>query len=423
VTFPNDPYLIPFMALERPGLSSDKNAPTSVTADVLTNARMIATADERSLALQRIANGAILSNQLALAHQTLEEATAAASDVTIPLVRDQRLIALVTTLTALTEAFLREGRESLNAPMPPEGAATRPEALPKRPDGKVLIRSAQLEWKRAVYLAGIIGNPTYRNEMLYRVAESEASGSATIANEYVKPLETDLPARDQPRSSAGRADADAPPTGDARSRQVAADNATFQNTADSILLDSFEVAKKIDRLIWKYRAMVRIALLAADSEQYSRGVELAGQIENGEARAEAMLLLAESQSRHNRNEGATTAYEQAAQAVATVQQDGLRGVLAGFVVDSLIATGRYEDARRCIVLYPEQSQQLVALGAVAEAQGRRGSGESARQWIASEIPAEFRPTLYRHVTTGVLWAIEQNRSKDFLRPDVAPGIP
>ena len=46
----------------------------------------------------------------------------------------------------------------------------------------VLIRMARLEWKRGVYLASIIGNPTYRNEMLYKVAESEASGSATIAN-------------------------------------------------------------------------------------------------------------------------------------------------------------------------------------------------------------------------------------------------
>ena len=66
-------------------------------------------------------------------------------------------------------------------------------------------------------------------------------------------------------------------------------------------------AKKIDRLIWKYRAMVRIAFLAADSQQYSRGVELARGIENGESRAEAMLILAESQCRPgvNQNEAAT----------------------------------------------------------------------------------------------------------------------
>ena len=87
--------------------------PTRVTTDLLKNARLIATPEERSLALQRIANGAIASNQLTLAHQTLEEAITATSEVTVPLVRDQRLIAIVTSLTTLTDALLREGRASL----------------------------------------------------------------------------------------------------------------------------------------------------------------------------------------------------------------------------------------------------------------------------------------------------------------------
>ena len=120
-----------------------------------------------------------------------------------------------------------------------------------------------------------------------------------------------------------------------------------------------------------------------------------------------MLLLAEAQARDDQNDGATASYEEAAKAVATVQQDGLRGVLAGFVVDSLIASGRFQDARECIVLYPDQAQRLVALGAIAESQGRRGGADEARKWIAAEIPEEFRPTLYRRVTTGVLTAIEQ----------------
>ena len=126
--------------------------------------------------------------------------------------------------------------------------------------------------------------------------------------------------------------------------------------------------------------MVRIALLAADSQQYSRGFDLARGIENGESRAEAMLLLAEAQARDDQNDGATASYEEAARAVATVQQDGLRGVLAGFVVDSLIASGRFQDARKCVVLYPEPALQLVALGAVAEVAGPprlRGPGPQA----------------------------------------------
>ena len=87
-------------------------------------------------------------------------------------------------------------------------------------------------------------------------------------------------------------------------------------------------------------------------------------------------------------------------------------MLTGFLIDSLISTGRFDDARACVVIYPELSEKLVALGAVAEQQGRRGSAEAARRWIANEIPEQYRPTLYRRVVAGVLWTIEQNRSKE-----------
>ena len=82
-----------------------------------------------------------------------------------------------------------------------------------------------------------------------------------------------------------------------------------------------------------------------------------------------MLLLAESQCRQRINqndEPPRRLTSRPPEAVATVQQDGLRGVLAGFLVDSLISTGRFDDARACVVIYPELSEQLVALGAVAE---------------------------------------------------------
>jgi hypothetical protein len=421
VSFPNDPYLLPFMELEQPGVVTDVKAPTKVPNDLLKSARTITSPEERSLALQRIANGAIASRQLFLAHQTLEEAITAASDVTIPLVRDQRLMKLVESMTMLTDAMLLQGRQILNESAGLE-ADLRLEPLPKGAnDPAVLIRTSRLEWKRALYLAQIIGNPTYRNEMIYKVAESMASGSASIANEFVNATLPD-PARTTPPLPAPAAaprpatpkpaDPGAAPRADDPAKPKAPDAASLRKTADEILIESFDAAKKIDRLIWRYRAMVRIALLAADSQQYARGFELARGIENGESRTEAMLLLAEAQARDDQNEGATASYDEAARAVATVQQPGLRGVLAGFVVDSLIASGRFQDARKCSVLYPDQAQQLVALGAIAESQGRRGVADSARKWIAAEIPEEFRATLYRRVATGVLTAIEQNRGKE-----------
>jgi hypothetical protein len=420
VTFPTDSYLLPFMTLERAGMQSNPKAPTVVTDALLNDARLIATPEERSLALQRIANGAIASNQLILAHHILEEATTVTSDVKVPLVRDQRLIALVKTLTFLTEAFLREGHLIIE----PLDSAPRPEALPKRVDSQIAIRTARLEWKRGVYLAQLIDNPTYRNEMLYRVAESEASGSASIANEFIRPIESDLPPLREPTTPGAAPKPEPTPKQlEDRRRERAAENEGYKKMADVVLAESAEVAKKIDRLIWRYRGMVRIALLAADSGQYARGFEVARQIENAEARAEAMLVLAEAESRHNQLDAATASYTQAARAVSMIPQDGLRGVLAGFLIDSLITTGRFDDARASIVLYPEQSQRLVALELIAQSQGQRGAAESARKWIAREVPEEFRPTLYRRVVTGELSATEQNRSAELMRPEERAPVP
>ena len=299
-------------------------------------------------------------------------------------------------MAQLTDAMLLQGRQILNESAGLE-ADLRLDPLPKGAnDATVLIRTCKLEWKRALYLAEIISNHTYRNEMMYKVAESMASGRASSANEFIIATTPDPSRTQAPPAPAAppvaAADAKPPaaaapaavPRRDEAAKSKPIDTAALKKAADEVLIESFDAAKKIDRLIWRYRAMARIALLAADSEQYSRGFELARGIENGESRAEAMLLLAEAQARDDQNDGATASYDEAARAVATVQQEGLRGVLAGFVVDSLIASGRFQDARKCIVLYPYQSQRLVALGAIAESQGRRGRADVARKWIAAE---------------------------------------
>jgi hypothetical protein len=75
----------------------------------------------------------------------------------------------------------------------------------------------------------------------------------------------------------------------------------------------------------------------------------------------------------------------------------------------------------CIVIFPEESQKFVALGTIAESQGRRGAADSARRWIATEVPDEYRPALYRRLLTGVLWSVEQNRSREFLKGESLPG--
>ncbi len=201
----------------------------------------------------------------------------------------------------------------------------------------------------------------------------------------------------------------------------------YDKLADEILLEAWDAAKTIDRFIWRYRAMVRIALSASDSHQYARGIALARTIENAESRAEALILLAEAECRNAAARGtpelaatATEAYQAAAEAVAAIPQDGLRGVITGILVDSLIAVGRFDDARACTVIHPDQAERFVELGAIAESQGRRGAADDARRWIATEAPEGYRSALYRRVAAGVLWAVEQNRSRELTGGETLP---
>ncbi len=86
--------------------------------------------------------------------------------------------------------------------------------------------------------------------------------------------------------------------------------------------------------------------------------------------------------------------------------------MVGYLVDSLLSTGRFDDARACTAIYPEESERFVALGAIAESQGKRGLAEAARRWIATDTPERYRSALYRRVAAGVLWSVEQARSKE-----------
>ena len=178
-----------------------------------------------------------------------------------------------------------------------------------------------------------------------------------------------------------------------------AKNETYKKLADAILVDSFEDAKKIDRLIWKYRAMVRIALSAADSQQYRSRRRACSRDRQrriacrGHAAPGRIAVPARAQIRAEAAHGDLPGGGRSRRHRFT--RTGLRGVLAGFLVDSLISTGRFDDARACVVIYPELSQRLVALGAVAEAarSARLGRGGSAmdRQRDSGTISARALP--------------------------------
>jgi hypothetical protein len=386
VRFPDDPGLRPFLSGEESRAPGAGKGAAIVTAEVLKNAELIKENYERSRAMQEVAREAILSNQLLLAHRILEQAATAALEETNSLRHDQLIIEVITTTGLLTDTLIREGKAQPSLLEPED---TRPEPIPKKLDPKLSIQLVRLEWERASFLARAIHNPTYRSEYLGRVVEGMGKDSTHIVVTYVR--KTD------------EGGAQAANVSDQETRD-------FANAADNLLVEATRYARDIERPIWRNLALERTAISAGESLQFARATDLARHIENPEARAQAFILVAESMCRNNQDKAATESYAEVADAVARVQQSGLRGVLTGFLVDSLISTGRFEDARACLVLYPTESDRFVALGALAESQGRRGGAARAREWIAREAPPEYQASLYRRVNNGVLASIETERS-------------
>jgi hypothetical protein len=401
VRFPDDPALGPLLSGAEPLSPLDADTAARITPRVIENTKLITDSYDRSRALEEMAREAILSNQLLLAHRALEQAATAAMEEPNSLRHDQLVIEVITTTGLLTEALIREGRSQ---PSMMELGNNHPEPLPKKLESKSSLRLARLEWRRAVVLARAIINPTYRSEYLGRVAEGMARDSSRVILAYVRqPQGTDTaiePAKLSPE-----------------------DVRDAERFADMLLTEAAQVASRIERPLWRNSALERTAISAGESQQYPRAFAIARSIENAEARAQALILVAESQCRHSDVSEATKTYAEVAEAVARVEQDGLRGVLTGFLVDSLISTGRFEDARACLVLYPTESERFVALGAIAENEGRRGSADRARQWIARDAPAAYRSALYRRVNNGVLAKISNSRQSQFSDRDQLPAGP
>jgi hypothetical protein len=447
VSFPDDPALFPFNPMPE-GEGGNPSEMSVVQQSQLDEARKISTPGDRSLALQRVANAAIFSNQLALAHTALGEAAEAAVQERIPLVHDQRLIAIIMTDMNLAEAHLREGKD-LSRPE----FDTKSNPLPAT-DRTVLIQRAGVEWQRSAATARRILNPTFRSEMLYRLVDNMAYGSQTIMTDF------------------------APAVGD----ESNGGKDPYAGPADQILRVAADAVQWIERPVWHDRALVAIATAASASKQFERGLEVARLIPQPEVRTDALVRLAEGLARFAEREARTAAedvqeaensakhaeklaadaeketraeprkellaerdrllaerdrlladrparsehartatdlatrtYREAAVAVASIPLDDPRAILAGVLIDNLISVGRFEDARSTTVLYPDTARRMIALGAIAESQGRRGAAESARQWIARDVAPELRAELLRRVNNGILSAIEQNRSRDLNR--------
>ena len=112
---------------------------------------------------------------------------------------------------------------------------------------------------------------------------------------------------------------------------------------------------------------------------------------------------------------ATEIYNQAARAVASINEEDPRANLAELLVDSLVTVGRYPDARAAVVLLPADNRRQVALGRVAGAMGRRGLVTAGAEWIDALPPGTDRERLYRRMEDGLLNTIDENRLRRSLR--------
>jgi hypothetical protein len=243
-----------------------------VTETQLEYAKRLMYATDRSLALSRIASAATFSAQLDLAERALNDATTAALELEPGMVRDQRITSIVQALMGLAEARLRDSSNPVPlateqpanpeppartdpAPPPPPapGAAPPPVvAIPttppyaaapgttppvvapplpvaERPD---VIRKATADWKRAGILAEQIVNPTYQNELMYRVADSMATGSQNIINTF-------------PKLDGGTV------------KSAEGVNRSYSGLPDQLLQDATTLVLKIKRPVWRDRCCGR----------------------------------------------------------------------------------------------------------------------------------------------------------------------
>jgi hypothetical protein len=353
-------------------------------ARLLQEARAITQPAERALALTRVARSKLSGQDFTTAQAALAEAGQAALEVPAGLARDLRIMGVVSNYIALAEAQSSQGRaednlRDVDEPLPKEFLETWSRAL----------KAAQKSWSQAADLSIRIGRRPYRSETLYLVVESQAS---------------DLTRRGALLDeSEDRGAALLKSVGAARLRDALA-------LVDAGLLQNAAQARRIDLPQWRDRALAAVVTGAAGARRFERGLEIARSIPQPEARADALLRLAETQARHGTPEKTTQIYAETLRAIASIPVVDLRSTLTGVLIDSLISSGRFEDARTATVLYPDSPRRLAALGAVAESQGRRGLAKSAKTWIAQETSPDVQAQLYRRLNDGILASLEQYRT-------------
>ena len=375
-------------ATNRPlrGLEVGQEQISVIDSKLLDTARSVADPADRALVLQRIADTKITFGQrLSDAHTALVEAAQAAALLPPSTLKDRRLMSIVETLLKLADSQVRAGLQPDAGDVDPAESGVAP---PREQDamGTVWLDRAGAEWERADRVATTIGNPNFRGQMLSRVAEARSVGASQLAGEAGAVAESAAPSERTRRED------------------------PLITRADGVLAAAIADANRIDRPVWHDNALQSVATKASNAGRFARALDAARAVGRPEIRVDAFVRVAEQQVRRDLQKDATATYSEAARAVASIPSDDPRMILAGILIDSLISSGRFDDARASVNFIAKPNRRLDALGAVAESQGRRGLSDAALAWIDRDAPADIRPMLRRRVTDGMLATVEQYRT-------------
>lgn len=372
----DDPALIPydfigppkFIGPPRPG---DREAPEMnpeqmklLSEQLFNNANRLTNPDVRVRALDRLARSEIFGNKLDEAIRTINAASQAIDNLPNGTIKNVRLVSLVTTSTNLTDSLIREAVE------------------PKTQNRREWVDKAIAVWRQGADLAGKMTNVDLQSEMMSRVSFDISEDAQTIAAKVDEFEQTNDLNNEQKKK--------------------------YEEALDELFDLAIEINQRVPMSVWRNETAQKIAIKSALALRFEKALNAARTIRQNAPRALALARVAEALARFNRPQEATEIFNETGQVAAAVQEVSVRNVVAGDLVDRLIALGRFRDARMAVYLYEDDDLRLRALGAVAENQARRGLAHQAVKWINAEIAPEHRSVLVKRVQDGTLNSLQTN---------------
>jgi hypothetical protein len=354
----------------------------AIEARLIEDARAIADPADRSLAFDRTAQAMILADHWASAQQALAEGGEAALRIEENVRHDVRLQGLVSTSLTLAEELTREATVSNTYASIEITQSSNGRSIEDRVKD---LTAARQVIALASRLAAGIRNDNFSAYAMAQVAEAQANNSATVAVFAANP------------AAVGESGSESGPI-------------RINAEADAMLREARDVARAIALPVWRDQTLVRVVSAADGGALFNEGSEIARSIRNPEARSDAQIRVAEAMARHGLQAPATAEYQEALTSILSIPLEDPRQTLGAVLLDSLLAVGRFEDARLTSSLILKPDIRMIALGAIAKSMGERGLADEAIDWIDREVEPAMRDRMRREVNEGLVIWLQQNRA-------------